>query len=78
MERKPSEQLPYIELAFAGLFDIRCPVHWTLGEFEIRRDPDSVYSNFAVPSAGVSITASDMGIVVQNEHPKWHWELLGA
>jgi hypothetical protein len=62
-------------LVFAGLSDIRAPVSWVFGSPEIRHDPKSEVTMFSVPAAGVSITASDLTIVVQDEYPHTLWKL---
>jgi len=75
IDRPVSAGLPPIDLVFVGLSSVRCPVHWTLGRFEIVEDQDASKTKFAVPSADVSFSASDLTIVVQNEWPHRCWEL---
>lgn len=70
-----SESLPPVELVFAGLSDIRAPVSWVLGSLDIRHDPKLEVTLFSVPAAGVSITASDLTVVVQDEYPHTLWKL---
>jgi hypothetical protein len=75
IDRPGSEGLPPIDLVFVGLSDVRCPVHWILGTFEIVENRGDAKTGFAVPAAGVSFSASDLTIVVQNEWPQHAWEL---
>ena len=75
IDRPINAQLPPIDLVFISLSDIRCQVHWNVGDFEVNADQDSSETTFAVPSAGVSLLASDLTIVVQNEYPQHCWEL---
>ena len=78
IDRPTSDGAPPIDLAFAGLSDIRCPVHWVFGRFEMRHDETSGETVFAVPSADVRISASSLVIVVQDEYPDKIWELESA
>ena len=75
IDRPASESLAPIDLVFVGLSDIRCPVHWVFGSIEICHDSQAQKAVFTVPSAGVSICASDLTIVVQDEYPNKLWEL---
>jgi hypothetical protein len=70
-----SEGLPPIYLVFVSLSYVCCPVHWLLGRFEIVEIQGDTTTKFAVPAAGVSFSASDLAIVVQNEWPQRCWEL---
>lgn len=70
-----SEGLSPLDLVLVGLSDVQCPAHWVLGRLEIFEDHDTAKTKFAVPSAGVSLTASDLTLVVQNEWPHNLWEL---
>lgn len=70
----PDKHLHPIDLAFVGLADVRCPVHWIFGGFEVIENVEWAKTSFAVPSAGVSFSASDLIIVVQNEWPDRCWE----
>ncbi|HRZ38139.1 MAG TPA: hypothetical protein P5534_17470 [Candidatus Paceibacterota bacterium] len=74
IDRPAHESLRPIDLVFVSVSDIRCPVHWLLGAIEIRDNPESPVL-FGVPSADVSISASDLTIVVQDEYPHKLWEL---
>jgi hypothetical protein len=75
IDRPASESVPPIDLLFFGLSDIRCPVHWVFGAIEICQDSELQKTVFTVSSAGVSICASDLTIVVQDEYPNKLWEL---
>jgi hypothetical protein len=75
IDRPVNEGLSPIDLVFVGSSDVRCPVHWILGKFEIIENQEPTETKFAVPSAGVSFSASDLTIVVQNEWPHRCWEL---
>jgi hypothetical protein len=75
IDRPASERLPPIDLVFVSLLDIRSPVHWIIGTFEIRHDPKSATTIFEVPSAGIAVSAADLTIVVQDEYPHKIWEL---
>ena len=75
IDRPANEGLPPIGLVFVALSDIRCPVHWVLGSFEIHSDPKSQKTRFVVRKADVSVLASDLTIVVQDEYPNKVWEL---
>jgi len=75
VERPADGRLLPIDLVFVALSDIRCPVHWTLGASQIRDDRDSCGTTFEVLSAGVSLLASDLTIVVHDEYPHRYWEL---
>ncbi len=69
---KPAQQhLPPFDLVFVSLSDLRCPVYWTVSPLEIRHDPDpsAAKTTFEVPSAGVSVTAADLVILIQDEYP---------
>lgn len=75
IDRPVTEGLPPVDLVFVGLSDVRCPVHWILGSFEIAEDQSSAKTKFVVPSASTSFSASDLTIVVQDEWPQRCWEL---
>lgn len=75
VDRPTSHGLPPIDLGFVGVSDIRCPVYWLLGPIEICPDTDSSNTVFEIPSAAVSISASSLIIVVQDEYPHKMWEL---
>ena len=75
IDRPALESLRPIDLVFVGVSDIRCPVHWVFGAIEICHGPESSKTSFRVPSADVSISASDLTIVVQDEYPDKIWEL---
>jgi len=75
IDRPVNEGVSPIDLVFVGLSDVRCPVHWLLGKFEVTENQDATETKFGVPSAGVSFSASDLAIVVQNEWPQRTWDL---
>lgn len=75
IDRLVTEGLPPIDLVFVGLSDVRSPVHWILGKFEILENQGHAKTKFAVPSAGASFSASELTIVVQDEWPRRCWEL---
>lgn len=75
IDHPANDKFQPIDLLFVGLSDIRCPVFWVLGAIEIHRDSKSEDTVFAVSSAGVSVCASDLTIVVQDEYPQKVWNL---
>jgi hypothetical protein len=78
IDRPADESFKQIDLLFVGVSDIRSPVHWLLGAIEIRQDQELSKTLFAVPSADVLISASDLTIIVQDEWPHKVWELESA
>jgi hypothetical protein len=75
IERPAHQNLRPIDLAFASVSDIRCPVHWVFGVIDIYDGPESSETLFRVPSAGVSVSACTLLIVIQDEYPNKLWEL---